>query len=206
MIVSIKANIIYCCCFSLLCSFGGQYESTTQILSNNEARQIAIQDFSKNKLFTMDSVFSVKVFDTLHRATLKKISDRNYAWVNGKAYPEIIALNIVASSLRYFLDTTEKTASLSKNIPSGVFEKDGRVFLWWDDKLPLTEDALKVLDKFHLVQRGGKKDFDRFSEFRTINSTRAVDYYFCRNNISVYKRLITGTAIGHYEPPNITCK
>jgi hypothetical protein len=201
----IKFNPFYKYVF-LLFGIAPHNEGKIQNEDYKQVRLIAIQDFSKTKLFKVDSVFYVSLYDTLHRVALKKIGKGNYKSVIGQAYPKIIAVETGSTPFKFFLDTTIKMDVQNKKIPSRFFEKDGRVFLWSDKYYPLTDSAVKVLDKFHLIVRKRKNDLDKLWDFETDDSKQGTDYYFCRSNLSVYKRVITNVAIGYYNPPHITCK
>jgi hypothetical protein len=172
--------------------------------NNSQARQIAIQDFSKTKLCKMDSVFYVSLYDTLHRAALKRIGRQSYESVNGQTYPEIIAVEIVAERNKFLLDTMVDI-SVQTRIPSRCIEFKGKLFYWRDKHYPLTNNTIKILDKYHCLRRGGTSDA-KLHDFKIDDSIQAIDYYFCRSKLSVYKRVITNTSIGYYDPPNIKCK
>jgi len=174
--------------------------------SVDQVRITAIQDFSKTKLFKMDSVFYVTLYDTLHRTEIQRIDQYNVKSVTGKAYPQIIAVDIIASQFKYLYDTTMTNNMQNKGIPTRAIEKDGRLFLWRDAHYPLTDSTLKILNKFHLTERGTKKDLDRFLIFGTDDLKRGAHYYFCRNNLSYFKRVISSKAIGYYDPPNVKCQ
>jgi hypothetical protein len=201
---------IYIPLFSLYLSiilYGGSLlnAGSTSIGSYEQIRLTAIQDFSKTKLFKRDSVFYVTTYDTLHMVENQRIDSINIKSVKGKAFPEIIAVDICATTFRYLFDTTARMDNQNRIIPTRVIEKDGRLFLWRDRNYTLTDSTLKILNKFHLVERGTKRDLNRFLIFGIDDSKRAADYYFCRSNLSGYKRVITNIAIGYYEPPNLRC-
>lgn len=172
----------------------------------DQVRETAIQDFSKTKLFKMDSVFDVTVYDTLNRIGEQRIDKQNVKTVVDKTYTEIVAVDIGATPFKFLLDTDLKVQAQNKWIPSRVFEKDGRLFLWRDKNFPLTDSTIKILDRFHLVVRGSKRDYYRFLDFGFDDSKRAAHYFFCRKNPSVHKRVITNKGMGYYDPPNISCK
>jgi hypothetical protein len=171
----------------------------------DQARLIAIQDFSKTKLYKEDSVFDVTLYDTLYRVAYDTISKNHYRSKRGKAYPDIIAVDMLGFPHKYFLDTTVDL-SHQKGIPTRFIEQHGKLFTWWDKYHPLTDSTIKVLEKYHLIGRGGHKDLYKFLSQATDESKQAIDYYFCRSNLSVYKKKITGIAIGYYDPPKIKCK
>jgi hypothetical protein len=170
----------------------------------NQARLNAIQDFSKTKLFKKDTVFYISFYDTLHRVGTKKIGQNNYKSVAAKAYPNIIAVNILGYPNKCFFDTTVSLSN-QKAIPSRFIENNGKVFIWWDKNCPLTDSTIKVLDRYHLIARGGHNDWVKFIP-GTDDSKQGIDYFFCRSNLSISKKKITSIAIGYYAPPKLKCQ
>lgn len=176
----------------------------SQLQAYDQARAMAIQDFSKTKLYKMDSVFFVTPYDTLYRVAYDTISKNNYKSKRGKAYPNIIAVAILGYPYKYFLDTTV-TLSSQKGIPLCFIEQNGKLFIWWDKHCKLTDSTIKMLDKYGLIGRGGPNDLYKFIP-GTDDAKQAAQYYFCRNNLAVYRRKITSIAIGYYDPPKVKCK
>ena len=171
----------------------------------DQAIVIAIHDFSKTKLYRMDSVFIVTLYDTLHRVAIDTISAGNYKSRRGKAYPYIIAVNIFGFGTKYFLDTTANL-NQQKGIPSRFIEQNGKLFVWWDDHFQLTDSTIKVLDKYHQIGRGGPGDWMKYLRGGGVDELKkGADYYFCRSNLNVYKKKITNRATEWYEPPNVKC-
>jgi len=171
----------------------------------DQVRQTAIQNFAKTKLFKKDSVFLISMDDTLHQMTLKKINEHEADWVRGNIYPGIIAVTISAYQNKFFLDTTIDVSAQTRYIPSRCIELNSKLLFWYDKYYTLTNTAIKILDKYHLLRRGGPNDAEDM-HFVIDDGLKACDYYFCRSNLNVYKRVITNKAIGYYEPPNVKCK
>lgn len=171
----------------------------------DQARQIAIEDFSKTRLFRADTVFYVTLYDTLHRIDSKRIDEHHYKAVIGKAYPDIVAVDIFGGAMKYVIDTTVSLDKQSKAIPTRVTEKNGKLFIWRSNGYPLTDSAIKILTKYHLIIRGNKGDLYKFLDSVTDDAKKSGQYYFCRNNLSIYKRVITNIAIGNYDPPDVSC-
>ncbi len=42
-------------------------------------------------------------------------------------------------------------------------------------------------------------------EFSNDDNQKGVDYYFRKNDVSKYKRIITNIGMGYYEPPRLKC-
>lgn len=196
------------CLFLLGSCISFKYNSFNKELiqtgSGNEAIHNAILDFSHiGKLYIKDSVFSVSFLDTLYRKVLIKSND-GYKWINGEINEGTIAVSIIASYNKFLLTAETKAGGRGK-LPSRYVEKDGKLFFWWDNNYPLTEETLAVFNKYHLLQddEGGKI---KFPEFEIDDSRKGVDYYFCRNNLTKYKKVIASKAIGYYEPPKLGCE
>jgi len=173
----------------------------------NEAIQNATLDFSNTRLFGRDVAFSISFSDSVFRLELKSLDsiNYNYRWQRGKMYEGIVAVSISANNgNKFLLGASAKVGSRGK-LPSRFIEKGGKLFYWWDDDCALTEEALAVLNKYHLLQDdGGGKIL--FLE-RTINDAlKGATYYFCRDDLSKHKRVITNIAIGYYNAPKLNCR
>jgi hypothetical protein len=166
--------------------------------NSNEAIQNAILDFSKSKLYKKDSVFVVWFSDTVSRMVLNKVDDRNYKWIKGKIYDGLLGVDISADYNRLLL-TAKKS-----HLPSRFIEKNGKLFYWWDVSHPVSEDALAIFKKYNLLQddEGGKITIP---DFGTNDAKNGAHYYFCKNDLTKYKKIITNKGIGYYDPPKIEC-
>lgn len=148
----------------------------------NEAIQNAILDFSSTNLYHRDTVFSVRA--------------------SSEDDPLIVRVGKNSTKLLF---TADIKAGLKSNVlPSRFVEKGGKLFIWWDDNYPLTEEAIAVFQKYNLFQddEGGLITVPNFT---TDDSKKAAHYYFCKNDLTKYKRVITSIGIGYYDPPKLNC-
>jgi hypothetical protein len=203
--MNITLNLFYSWYFLFMGNFVPHRIKKLQIESYDQVRQTAIQDFSRTRLYKKDSAFLISVDDTLHRMTLNKIDVHHYEWVGGTIYPDIIDVSISAYQNKFFLDTTIDVSAQTKYIPSRCIELNGKLFFWYDKHYTLTNNAIKILGKYHLLRHGGPNDAEDFHS-SIDDAAQAADYFFCRSNLHVYKRVITNKAIGYYDPPNVKCK
>lgn len=180
------------------------YGQEIQIQAHDQIRQNAVKDFSKTKLFKKRSFFYISFCDTVCRMKLEKPDDSHYKWVRAKVYNDLIAINILPDSNMFFLDTTI-TITQNKGIPSRCIEQDGKLFFWYDDQYSLTNSTIKLFDKYHLLWRGAPVNAEDHP-FAIDDSAEAAEYYFCKSNLFIFKRVITSRAIGAYDPPEIVCK
>ena len=159
----------------------------------------AILDFSKScKLYERDSVFSIDFSDSVYNeAFLVQVDEKTGKWERGSLYDGIVSVEINAfPAYQYYY--SEETKS---NLPSRYIIKDGKLFYWWDDNYPVTEEIITVLWKYNLLQT----DLI-IPDFSTNDNQKGVDYYFCKNDLSKYKKVINNIGLGYYKPPKLKCK
>ena len=163
---------------------------------------VAISDFvSKCSLFKKDSVFKVSVEDTLVKLSFQSEQSR---WVLDTVYQNVLVVEILGlmdTKEWYFSDAVIGSKG---ELPSRYDIVKGKLFFWEDDDYPLTEEILSVFKRYNILtemmERGALPD-------NPINdAAKAADYYFCRNDVSNYKRVVTHVATGYYEPPKLKCK
>lgn len=163
---------------------------------------VAISDFvSKCSLFKKDSVFKVSVEDTLVKLSFQSEQSR---WVLDTVYQNVLVVEILGlmdTKEWYFSDAVIGSKG---ERPSRYAIVKGKLFFWEDDDYPLTEEILSVFKRYNILtemmERGALPD-------NPINdAAKAADYYFCRNDVSNYKRVVTHVATGYYEPPKLKCK
>ena len=181
---------------------------------------IAILDFSKKcNLFKKDSIFEIWLDDSVFHKTLGlyQIDEKTSAWKRGRLYDGIVSIIITAHricveceeyGLKFndrYLFTTETTIGSKGKLPSRYIEKDNNLFYWWDDNYPLTEEMLAILWKYDLLF-DDTKNLIKIPQFSTDDKQKGAHYYFCKNDLSKFKRVITSRGLGYYEPPKIKCE
>ncbi|WP_340067363.1 hypothetical protein [Ascidiimonas aurantiaca] len=192
--------------FLLLGSCGTFKKNLTQKGGNKEAVQNAILDFSNtSRLYNNDSVFSVWVYDKLHKMVLKETDDRNSEWVEDKLYEGIVAVSISASHNKILYTDGAKIGQKGVKMPTRFIEKDGKLFYWRDDDYPLTQETLTVFKKYNLLVNNDLDGVVEFYDFTVNDAQKGVHYYFCKNNLLKYKKITIHKAIGYYDAPSINC-
>ncbi len=186
----------------------------------------AIADFSKKcNLFKKDSVFEVTFKDSVFlQAELLPTNQphpsgvKNYTWKRGKLYPGIVAVEISPVHHPYYYSKENKqifpSAFVCKEdfeipaenlsdfyaqiLPSRFVLKEGKLFFWHDEHFPITNETFILLQKYNLLTTSPDYSYDDIQ--------KGADYYFCKNNLSVFKRVTTNAALGFYAPPKMNCK
>ena len=199
-----KSIIVFLIIGTLFITCGSYKNAFHKSGGSIQAINNAILDFShKGKLNKKGNVFSVSIIDTFKRMILIKSDRSNYKWTFGKAYNLIIGVSIIQTSGFYFTTNNIKMGKNS-NLPTRYVEIDEKLFFWWDSDYSLTEQTLRIFKKYHLLQEveGGKI---HFPEIWTDDSQKAAHYYFCRNDLTKYKRIDTNKGMGYYDSPNLKC-
>lgn len=198
-------KIIYL--FSLLLILGCSSLKNAVMTKGENSQEVAIHnailDFSTNcNLFKKDSVFSVSFRDSVfNEGTFVRVDEKTYKdgrtheWKRGALYDGIVSVEISASGYQYYYSEETKA-----KLPSRYIIKDGKLLYWWDNNYPVTEEMIAVLWKYNCLQT------DLIIPEHSIDDSRkGANYYFCKNNLSKYKRLITNIGMGYYKPPKLKC-
>ena len=91
-------------------------------------------------------------------------------------------------------------------MPTRYIEKDNKLFYWRDDNYPLTKKAILVFEKYNLLVNNDLDGAMEVYDFKTNDSQKGVDYYFCKNDLTQYKKVTTNKAIEYYDAPKLKCK
>jgi len=170
----------------------------------------AILDFSNScRLYKNDLIFSVSFEDSVFCLAFDR---KAFRWNRDKYYENMILVGISAHRISVsceeccdkFLYTAKTTVGSKGKLPSRYVEKDDRLFYWWDDDYPLTEEMLAILWKYNLLC----DDTDGLIGLPTYtidDRQKGADYYFCKNDLSKFKRVVTNIGRGYYKPPNLKC-
>ncbi len=146
----------------------------------------AILDFSStSKLYKRDTVFSVKVLELTNN-------------------DELLVVRISKNNMKMLLTDSTKVGSKGVKIPTRYIEKNSKLFFWWDNDSPLTEEALAVFDKYNLLQ-DNEDGWVKFPDFTIDDAQKGVHYYFCKINLAKYKKVTTSKGIGYYDAPSLNC-
>ena len=211
-----KNNIIFL--LIALLFFGCSTVKEKMVQTGKNPREAAIHnailDFSSScRLYKHDSIFSVSFKDSVF------LWNRNYEtgeWYIDKFYEDIVFVGISVHricaeceeyGLKFndrFLYTAETTIGSKGTLPSRHIEKDGKLFYWWDNDYPLTKEMLTILWKYDLLFDDTKGLLGGFPQFSIDDSQKVAHYYFCKNDLSKYKRVVTNK--GYYKPPKLKCR
>ena len=150
-----------------------------------ELIQTSIANFSKGgKLYKKDSVFVI--------------------WVRRLTNNEDLLVVSIGKTPTKILFTSETVPGSKGKAPSRYVENNGKLFFWWDNNHPLTNEALAIFGKFNLLE-DDQNGILKVPSARIDDSQKAAHYYFCKGNSKRFKRVVTNIATGYYDPPKLKC-
>lgn len=151
----------------------------------NEIINNAIVDFYKtSSLIKKDKVFLVSFFEEIKNK-------------------ESLVVRIGKFDSKLLFNSKNRFDKMVK-LPTRYIEKEGKLFFWWDDNYPLKEDALETFERYNLL-KDNKNGLIKILDFETNEKEKAVHYYFCKEKITIYKKVYTNKGLGYYEPPQLKC-
>lgn len=153
----------------------------------NGAIKIAVNDFFDNcNLLKTDSVFSVSIYidnDDILGLSILGVNEN-------KIYPSL----------------NDKIGDKTTIFPSHYIEKNNKLIYWGDSISTLSEDIVKVLSRYNQIDSTFVNEEQAYPDFVIDESIKGAHYYFCKNNLAKFKRVITNKAMGWYAPPKLKCK
>jgi hypothetical protein len=146
--------------------------------------QDAILDFSKtSKIYKKNSIFSIK---------------------NGELEKEIIVLRIGVNNMN-ILFNKDSIGKTSNTIPSKFVEKNGKLFFWWDSECKIQDNTISTYRKYNILQ-DNENGLITIPEFSINDNQKSVYYFFCRTNLTQYKRITTNKGLPNDVKVNLKCR
>ena len=152
------------------------------------AIEIAVNDFlNKCNLRETDSVFSVNIYIDNDKTLGLSISGRH----ENKIYPS----------------SKDKIGMESLKFPTHYIERDNRLVYWSlnDSAHVITKEIVDILSEYNQIDSTFVNEEKAYPEFVIDESIKGAHYYFCKNNLSIYKRVVTNKAMEWYDPPKLKC-
>ena len=160
---------------------------------------LAIQDFSKKcKLFKRDSVFIVSYHDSVFNKATELVrceGENSYKWQRGSVIEGIVCVGILGKSdYQFYYSDNEAHVGL----PSRYKIVDDKLFCWWDVNYSVTDEIISILWKFNALQT-----YSIIPNYSIDDKAKGAEYYFRKDNVLKWKRIVTNRAFGHYQPPKL---
>lgn len=116
----------------------------------------------------------------------------------------MIVVSIVESGTKMLLKPDATIGSKGK-LPFRYYEKDGKLFFWRDEDYVLKEDALAVYRRYNVVQEDPDNKIG-MPDPVIDDKQKGASYFFCKDNLAIYIRVVSSVAVGEYTPPALKCK
>jgi len=151
----------------------------------NTAVQNAVHDFLNTSIHSKEgNVFSVDVES-----------------VNN----DIIRITILNDQDKLVPTPENRKGTNKPYFPTNYIEQEEKLFYWYDSTAVISDELIWILSRYNHID---SINVNEIVEIRGVfdDSKKAVEYYFCKNNLLKYKKNVTRIGRGNYEPPKIKCK
>lgn len=174
-------NRYYLICILLLCSCATLKKN--MVINGNDAIKNAISDFihTESRLLKSDNTFLVST-DTIGSS---------------------IVVTIMGDPNAILLITEEDGSYSYRAFPTMLVETNGKLFFGYDKTKNVTDTIVNTLYRYNFVDT---MIVNTHIPDRIINDAKkGVIYYFCENDLSIYKKIDANTLTKYYKPPQIKC-
>lgn len=83
-----------------------------------------------------------------------------------------------------------------------LIDGKNKLFLWWDEKHEIYQSTVDVFKKYNLLVSDINEYFDNW---KIDDSKKSAHIYFCKNDITKFKKVQTNKGIGYYKTPRLQC-
>lgn len=150
----------------------------------NDAINNAITDFSHtSKLYKQDTVFDIEI----------------------TSVDNMLVIGIIGTTNKLFVKSNNKIGTNSDpTFPTNFVIKNSRLFLWYDPNKTISQELRSVLIKYNHLDSVWMKEYD-IPPYVIDDGKQGVIYYFCKKNLSIYKKTGSNTIKRHYKTPKLDC-
>lgn len=175
--------IIYALTYLTACA--SYKESLVKVGDHSDAINNAIIDFSNTtKLYSKNRIFNASLYESQDE--------------------DLLIVRIGINNMKLLLTDKVEVGKIGGKIPTMFIEQEMKLFFWYDDNYPLTKEALEIYAKYDLLQ-DDENGVIKIPAMVINDSQKAAHYYFCKENLRSYKKVITNRAIGYYKAPAVNC-
>lgn len=148
--------------------------------------EFAIYNFvNTSSLFKDDSVFSVR------SVNINK---------------DVLGVSIIGRENKFFPTPNIKLGSHYPSFPTQFLEVNNKLFVWYDSTQNISSDLIMILSRYNQLDSMNVESIVQIPEYRINDAKKAMYYFFCKKNLSVYKKVKTSIALDWYDPPVLNCK
>lgn len=153
---------------------------------------------------TFEQAILIAIHDFLKSSSLRK-KDDVFSVRTNNLWEDIIGVSVFGRENKLFPAPINKIGSSSSNFPTRYIEEKNKLFYWYDSTYTVTLDLISILAKYDHIDSMNVNEMVATPEIRIDDAKKGMDYYFCKNNLTKYKKVKTSVAMGWYEPPTLKC-
>lgn len=175
---------------------------------SNRIVTTAIADFSKGgKMYRDYSIFHVNYYKSYTRVEIEEDEFGVAHEVITNRNDNVFVVSISANYNKFVVKDTTATTLEARGIPTHYQKKESKLFLWTDFSYPSKSNIYKVLQDHNLLLPNNLDGLIEFAEAGEVISSKSTHYFFCANDVSSYKKIITDVPLGYYSlPRGLKCK
>ena len=117
---------------------------------------------------------------------------------------DIISFTISSSDYKIYITPIDTIGST--RLPIKYIVKEKKLFYWYDSDYSLTKETINALSQFNVFDFVDHTDLVALLGGYIDEKAKGAHYYFCKNDLANYKRIMTNRAMGLYNPPKLKCK
>lgn len=191
-----KRNLILLLAFLSITGCATWKKTLASSGGTNAAIHNAIEDFARtSKLFKDDDVFHVNIYDNDPLSTYRFDNEN------------LILVSILGDrDKKIDVKAEHRIGSYSNFFPTDYIIKNGKFFYWNNPEKPITQEFIDIFSRYILIDSINMYGLVEIRGYSIDDSQKGVDYYFCKDDFTNYKKNTGRIAAGSYEPPKLKCK
>lgn len=111
--------------------------------------------------------------------------------------PQVIGVSIIGTKDKFYIDGDKPV----NRLPTNYIEYKNKLFYWYNNNTEFNKESIINKLKEYKVIEYDAEIFERSID----DNKQGVNYYFCRNDLSVYKKEKTNLPISNI-PPKLSCE
>lgn len=169
------------------------------IYSCKSSKNLSANNFIENKYI------SIAVNDFLKKTKSSKKHPVFIVSVSDSIGAEGELVGVAIGEFNYKLNLSDGLTSGGNNgIKVGFKEIDGNLFFWRSSTYSDYDSSISIFKKFNVLMTADEVNSGMSPGSFSWN--KGTHYYFCKNNVTKFKRLKSRKGIGYYQAPLIKCE
>ena len=148
---------------------------------------------------SMEDAIQNAIYDFLNTSSLSKRD--SVFFIDFKEYDnDILGVCIIGTNEKAVV-VRDRNMIITKALPTRYIEQSGKLFYWYDSTRTVTNKIISVLKKYNGIDTA---ILNSYNPVHNDNPKKGANYYFCKNNLLVYKKVETKYYLSKH-PPQLNC-